>query len=108
MQTLQGLQPGQQGHLLLKTENGQYQLLRVGPAPQAATATVTTPQMSQQSAVATAGGAIRIQQTPTVSQVAARKTIVKLGTNVNIKIYSLKLLNLSVTVLRINLFLFVL
>lgn len=27
------MQPGQQGHLLLKTENGQYQLLRVGPAP---------------------------------------------------------------------------
>lgn len=31
--TLQSLQAGQQGHLLLKTENGQYQLLRVGPAP---------------------------------------------------------------------------
>ncbi|GJQ67760.1 Taf4 [Trypoxylus dichotomus] len=31
--SLHGLQPGQQGHLLLKTENGQYQLLRVGPAP---------------------------------------------------------------------------
>lgn len=27
------MQPGQQGALLLKTENGQYQLLRVGPAP---------------------------------------------------------------------------
>ncbi|XP_063393603.1 transcription initiation factor TFIID subunit 4 isoform X1 [Cydia fagiglandana] len=35
LQTLQSLQPGQQGHLLLKTENGQYQLLRVGPAPAA-------------------------------------------------------------------------
>lgn len=33
LQTIPGLQPGQQGHLLLKTENGQYQLLRVGPAP---------------------------------------------------------------------------
>ncbi|KAF5272699.1 hypothetical protein FQA39_LY07726 [Lamprigera yunnana] len=33
LQSLHGLQPGQQGHLLLKTENGQYQLLRVGPAP---------------------------------------------------------------------------
>lgn len=31
LQTLQGFQPGQQGHLLLKTENGQFQLLRVGP-----------------------------------------------------------------------------
>lgn len=31
LQTIQGFQPGQQGHLLLKTENGQFQLLRVGP-----------------------------------------------------------------------------
>ncbi|CAH0746330.1 unnamed protein product [Diatraea saccharalis] len=37
LQTLQSLQPGQQGHLLLKTETGQYQLLRVGPAPSAST-----------------------------------------------------------------------
>ncbi|XP_018332444.1 transcription initiation factor TFIID subunit 4 isoform X2 [Agrilus planipennis] len=37
LQSLHGLQPGQQGHLLLKTENGQYQLLRVGPAPGVAT-----------------------------------------------------------------------
>ncbi|XP_026742342.1 transcription initiation factor TFIID subunit 4 isoform X4 [Trichoplusia ni] len=42
LQTLQSLQPGQQGHLLLKTENGQYQLLRVGPAP--ATSTLSAPQ----------------------------------------------------------------
>lgn len=42
LQTLHGLQPGQQGHLLLKTENGQYQLLRVGPAPAAANIAGTT------------------------------------------------------------------
>ncbi|KAJ8973892.1 hypothetical protein NQ317_005996, partial [Molorchus minor] len=36
LQSFHGLQPGQQGALLLKTENGQYQLLRVGPAPAAA------------------------------------------------------------------------
>lgn len=42
LQTLQSLQQGQQGHLLLKTENGQYQLLRVGPAP--ATGTLAAPQ----------------------------------------------------------------
>ncbi|KAI5644815.1 transcription initiation factor TFIID component TAF4 family domain-containing protein [Phthorimaea operculella] len=42
LQTLQSLQPGQPGHLLLKTENGQYQLLRVGPAP--AASTLTAPQ----------------------------------------------------------------
>ncbi|XP_018579629.1 transcription initiation factor TFIID subunit 4 isoform X2 [Anoplophora glabripennis] len=35
LQSFHGLQPGQQGALLLKTENGQYQLLRVGPAPAA-------------------------------------------------------------------------
>ncbi|XP_032526476.1 transcription initiation factor TFIID subunit 4 isoform X6 [Danaus plexippus] len=37
LQTLQSLQQGQQGHLLLKTENGHYQLLRVGPGPGAST-----------------------------------------------------------------------
>ncbi|CAG9558068.1 unnamed protein product [Danaus chrysippus] len=37
LQTLQSLQQGQQGHLLLKTENGHYQLLRVGPGPGANT-----------------------------------------------------------------------
>ncbi|VEN36201.1 unnamed protein product [Callosobruchus maculatus] len=35
LQSFHGLQPGQQGALLLKTENGQYQLLRVGPPPTA-------------------------------------------------------------------------
>ncbi|KAF7272303.1 TBP-associated factor 4 isoform X2 [Rhynchophorus ferrugineus] len=34
--SLVGARPGTPGALLLKTENGQYQLLRVGPAPQAA------------------------------------------------------------------------
>ncbi|CAH0716676.1 unnamed protein product, partial [Brenthis ino] len=43
LQTLQSLQQGQQGHLLLKTENGQYQLLRVGPAP---ASTLTAPQQT--------------------------------------------------------------
>ncbi|KAK9880919.1 hypothetical protein WA026_013252 [Henosepilachna vigintioctopunctata] len=42
LQSFHGLQPGQQGHLLLKTENGQYQLLRVGPAPSATNLTGTT------------------------------------------------------------------
>ncbi|XP_025991685.1 transcription initiation factor TFIID subunit 4 isoform X2 [Solenopsis invicta] len=44
LQTIHSLQAGAQGHLLLKTENGQYQLLRVGPAPTAApTGTAVTP-----------------------------------------------------------------
>ncbi|XP_044269898.1 transcription initiation factor TFIID subunit 4 isoform X2 [Tribolium madens] len=42
LQTFHGLQPGQQGHLLLKTENGQYQLLRVGPPPATANLTATS------------------------------------------------------------------
>uniref|UniRef100_A0A1B6D124 Uncharacterized protein n=1 Tax=Clastoptera arizonana TaxID=38151 RepID=A0A1B6D124_9HEMI len=40
LQALQGLQGAQGGHLLLKTENGQYQLLRVGPATTTPTAAI--------------------------------------------------------------------
>uniref|UniRef100_A0A146M1C1 Transcription initiation factor TFIID subunit 4 n=1 Tax=Lygus hesperus TaxID=30085 RepID=A0A146M1C1_LYGHE len=43
LQTLQGLAPGAQGHLLLKTENGQYQLLRVGPPAAPGTSQQATP-----------------------------------------------------------------
>ncbi|CAA9995286.1 unnamed protein product [Nesidiocoris tenuis] len=42
LQALQGLAPGTQGHLLLKTENGQYQLLRVGPPAPGQQATAIT------------------------------------------------------------------
>ncbi|XP_050315611.1 transcription initiation factor TFIID subunit 4 isoform X6 [Anthonomus grandis grandis] len=42
LQSFHGLQPGQQGALLLKTENGQYQLLRVGPAPPTASNLATS------------------------------------------------------------------
>ncbi|XP_021954845.1 transcription initiation factor TFIID subunit 4 isoform X3 [Folsomia candida] len=44
LQALPGLPPGASGHLLVKTESGQYQLLRVGmsPAPPTAAATGTT------------------------------------------------------------------
>ncbi|CAG4984403.1 unnamed protein product [Parnassius apollo] len=51
LQTLQSLQQGQQGHLLLKTENGQYQLLRVGPAPAASNLTAPQPQTLRLSTV---------------------------------------------------------
>ena len=50
LQTLQGLKPGQgiptgqAGHLLVKTENGQYQILKVG-STQAAGSTLTTTTM---------------------------------------------------------------
>ncbi|XP_058790507.1 transcription initiation factor TFIID subunit 4-like isoform X2 [Phymastichus coffea] len=58
LQTLQGLQgSGPGGHLLLKTENGQYQLLRVGPVPQQGTpaGTVTQNSIAANTMVATAG-----------------------------------------------------
>lgn len=45
LQAIPGFQPGQSGgHLLLKTESGQYQLLRVGPP---ATANAVAPQQGQ-------------------------------------------------------------
>ena len=48
LQTLQGLRPGQgiptgqQGHLLVKTENGQYQILKVGSTQAAGSPSTTT------------------------------------------------------------------
>ncbi|XP_045764138.1 transcription initiation factor TFIID subunit 4 [Maniola jurtina] len=56
LQTLQSLPQGQQGHLLLKTENGQYQLLRVGPAPTGGTLTTQQPQTLRLSTVPTHSG----------------------------------------------------
>ncbi|XP_013164039.1 PREDICTED: transcription initiation factor TFIID subunit 4 [Papilio xuthus] len=51
LQTLQSLQQGQQGHLLLKTDTGQYQLLRVGPAPAGNTLAAPQPQTLRLSTV---------------------------------------------------------
>ncbi|XP_049818695.1 transcription initiation factor TFIID subunit 4 isoform X3 [Aethina tumida] len=79
-----GLQPGQQGALLLKTENGQYQLLRVGP-PAAANLTntsqpsgqpvtfrmqtvVTQPQISTATSPAQAGGTTTVTSAPQAGQ----------------------------------------
>lgn len=69
---LQGLQSGQPGSaLLLKTENGQYQLLRVGPAP----GTPVTTNLGNTNST------LRLQSVPAVSRftgppLALRKTIV--------------------------------
>ncbi|CAG4977837.1 unnamed protein product [Colias eurytheme] len=60
LQTLQSLQQGQQGHLLLKTENGQYQLLRVGPAPGANTLTAPQPQTLRLSTVPAHPGVVTV------------------------------------------------
>ncbi|XP_018332469.1 transcription initiation factor TFIID subunit 4 isoform X5 [Agrilus planipennis] len=87
LQSLHGLQPGQQGHLLLKTENGQYQLLRVGPAPGVATGLpassvpgATTPVTFRMQAVP-AVSRLNIQFTPgpTIATIAPQKTIVQQG-----------------------------
>ncbi|KAF2878629.1 hypothetical protein ILUMI_27537 [Ignelater luminosus] len=69
LQSLHGLQPGQQGHLLLKTENGQYQLLRVGPAP-AVTAGLT----SSTAPGATAPLTFRMQTVPAQGATATQAT----------------------------------
>lgn len=53
--TLQTLQQAQGGHILLKTENGQYQLLRVGPAP------------SQGNAITQNNANFRVQSVPSVA-----------------------------------------
>lgn len=60
---MQGLQGSQGGHLLLKTENGQYQLLRVGPPPTQA----TTVGQNATTAALPAGG-FRLQTVPVVSE----------------------------------------
>ncbi|XP_071564581.1 transcription initiation factor TFIID subunit 4 isoform X2 [Temnothorax nylanderi] len=70
LQALHSLQAGTQGHLLLKTENGQYQLLRVGPAPTAGTPTGTavTPNSITGNAVVAApspGTTYRLTSVPT-------------------------------------------
>ncbi|XP_066591989.1 transcription initiation factor TFIID subunit 4-like isoform X2 [Prorops nasuta] len=80
LQAVHGLQPGTQGHLLLKTENGQYQLLRVGPAvPTAGTpaGTTVTPNSITGNAVVTgptAGTTYRLASVPAVSRLNTQFT----------------------------------
>ncbi|XP_053995014.1 transcription initiation factor TFIID subunit 4 isoform X3 [Hylaeus anthracinus] len=69
LQTLHSLQPGTQGHILLKTETGQYQLIRVGPPPTAGTpaGTAVTPNSIAGNAVVAApspGTAYRLASVP--------------------------------------------
>lgn len=56
--TLQTLQQAQGGHILLKTESGQYQLLRVGPAP------------GQGTAITQNNANFRVQSVPAVATVS--------------------------------------
>ncbi|CAH0545824.1 unnamed protein product [Brassicogethes aeneus] len=98
LQSFHGLQPGQQGALLLKTENGQYQLLRVGPAPQGANMTATSqpgaqpvtfrmqtvatqPQISTATSPAQVGGTTTVTSTPQTTGQAANAPQVNLKDN---------------------------
>ncbi|XP_033297531.1 transcription initiation factor TFIID subunit 4 isoform X2 [Bombus bifarius] len=79
LQTLHGLQPGTQGHILLKTETGQFQLLRVGPAPTAGTpgGTTVTPNSIAGNAVVAApspGTTYRLASVPAVSRLNTQFT----------------------------------
>ncbi|XP_016840344.1 transcription initiation factor TFIID subunit 4 isoform X2 [Nasonia vitripennis] len=78
LQTIQGLaQGGTQGHLLLKTENGQFQLLRVGPA-NPNNAAVTPNSIAGSAAVVATPGATgttyRLASLPAVSRLNAQFT----------------------------------
>ncbi|XP_053995012.1 transcription initiation factor TFIID subunit 4 isoform X2 [Hylaeus anthracinus] len=79
LQTLHSLQPGTQGHILLKTETGQYQLIRVGPPPTAGTpaGTAVTPNSIAGNAVVAApspGTAYRLASVPAVSRLNTQFT----------------------------------
>ncbi|XP_031825980.1 transcription initiation factor TFIID subunit 4 isoform X1 [Nomia melanderi] len=79
LQTLHGLQPGTQGHILLKTETGQYQLIRVGPPPTAGTpaGTAVTPNSIAGNAVVAApspGTTYRLASVPAVSRLNTQFT----------------------------------
>ncbi|CAH0545822.1 unnamed protein product [Brassicogethes aeneus] len=91
-------QANNQGALLLKTENGQYQLLRVGPAPQGANMTATSqpgaqpvtfrmqtvatqPQISTATSPAQVGGTTTVTSTPQTTGQAANAPQVNLKDN---------------------------
>ncbi|XP_011315144.1 transcription initiation factor TFIID subunit 4 isoform X3 [Fopius arisanus] len=78
LQALQGLASGAQGHLIVKTENGQYQLLRVGPAPTAGTpggGAVTANSIGGNTVIGPpAGTTYRLASVPAVSRLNAQFT----------------------------------
>lgn len=83
--TLQTVAGVQGGHLLVKTENGQYQLLRVGPAPTVTSQpgnTVATNSIAGNAVVATptAGTTYRLASVPAVSRLNAQFTTPSLAT----------------------------
>merc|ERR1719357_1221009 len=61
LQAGQGIPTGQPGHLLVKTETGQYQILRVGPPGQGGQTTTATPVSVPQSLTQPNAGAVRPQ-----------------------------------------------
>lgn len=86
--------PGQPGStLLLKGDNGQFQLLRIGPAPQGAQVTSGLNNSGNQT--------IRLQTVPAVSRftgppLALRKTIVTQQVKQKQNVIPLKILNTSI------------
>lgn len=76
----------QGGHLLVKTENGQYQLLRVGPAPTVTSQpgnTVGTNSIAGNTVVATPSAGTttyRLASVPAVSRLNAQFTTPSLAT----------------------------
>ncbi|CAG5081045.1 Similar to Taf4: Transcription initiation factor TFIID subunit 4 (Drosophila melanogaster) [Cotesia congregata] len=77
LQTLHGLQPGTQGHLIVKTENGQYQLLRVGPVSATPGGNAVPPNnIAGNAVVASTPGATayRLTSVPAVSRLNAQFT----------------------------------
>ncbi|CAL4064824.1 unnamed protein product, partial [Meganyctiphanes norvegica] len=83
--TLQGLPPGAQGHLLVKTENGQLQLLRVNTQPGQISG---TPNVTQTTAIPQQTTAYRFQQPLTQHTNMGTKPNVRI--NPVIGIFSLK------------------
>ncbi|XP_066591991.1 transcription initiation factor TFIID subunit 4-like isoform X4 [Prorops nasuta] len=73
LQAVHGLQPGTQGHLLLKTENGQYQLLRTAVA-NVTTATTTPAIVTTATTTAPSIPVSTVQSVQTVQTAAPRQT----------------------------------
>jgi transcription initiation factor TFIID subunit 4 len=79
LQAGQGIPTGQPGHLLVKTETGQYQILRVGPPGQAmvpvtsmagqAQLSTTAPMMAHQTPAALSAATTRLPSVPSPVQV---------------------------------------
>ena len=76
LQAGQGIPTGQPGHLLVKTETGQYQILRVGPPGQQQQQTVVTTAQQLQPAVVRQA-AVAVTSAPGMRPVAPAVTQIR-------------------------------